>query len=376
MRKWHVWMTAGTLLLSGELSLGGKLHAADWNMPVGVTDLSREVHSLHMTIFWICVVIGVVVFGAMFYSLFRYRRSKGAQAAKFHEHTTVEVIWTAIPLLILIGMAVPATATLKKMYDASEADLDVMITGQQWRWQYSYLGEDVDFISSLATPREQISGEQERGENYLLEVDQPLVLPVGKKVRLLMTSDDVIHSWWVPELAVKQDAIPGFVNENWVRINEPGIYRGQCAELCGKDHGFMPVVVQAMEEEEFDAWLAERKSAASEEAAGADREWKLDELMERGEQVYGSICAACHQPNGAGLPPTFPALAGNQALLDDREHHLDTVLNGVAGTPMPGFRTTLSPVELAAVITYERNAWGNETGDVVQPSEIAEQLAE
>nr|WP_300309320.1 cytochrome c oxidase subunit II [Halomonas sp.] len=376
MRKWHVWMTAGTLLLSGELSLNGKLQAAGWNMPVGVTDISREVHSLHMTIFWICVVIGVVVFGAMFYSLFRYRRSKGAQAAKFHEHTTVEVIWTAIPLLILIGMAVPATATLKKMYDASEADLDVMITGQQWRWQYSYLGEDVNFISSLATPREQISGDQERGENYLLEVDQPLVLPVGKKVRLLMTSDDVIHSWWVPELAVKQDAIPGFVNENWVRINEPGIYRGQCAELCGKDHGFMPVVVQAMEEEEFDAWLAERKSAASEEAAGADREWKLDELMERGEQVYGSICAACHQPNGAGLPPTFPALAGNQALLDDREHHLDTVLNGVAGTPMPGFRTTLSPVELAAVITYERNAWGNDTGDVVQPSEIAEQLAE
>jgi len=358
------------------MGLAGQLQAAEWNMPVGVTDISSEVYSLHMTIFWICVVIGVVVFGAMFYSLFRYRRSRSPTSATFHEHTTVEVIWTAIPLLILVAMAVPATATLKSMYDASNADLDVMITGQQWRWHYSYLGEDVDFTSNLGTPREQISGAADKGENYLLEVDQPLVLPVGKKVRLLMTSDDVIHSWWVPDLAVKQDAIPGFVNENWVRINEPGVYRGQCAELCGKDHGFMPVVVEAVEQEEFDSWMAERKEAAAAEAMGADREWAMAELMERGEAVYGSICASCHQVEGEGLPPAFPALAGNQALLDEPERHTDTVVNGVSGTAMPAFRTTLNPVEIAAVITYERNAWGNDTGDIVQPSDIAAQLAE
>ncbi|ALM52691.1 cytochrome c oxidase subunit II [Halomonas huangheensis] len=372
MRMRHVWMTAGMLLMA----LSSHTLAAEWNMPVGVTDVSREIYSLHMTIFWICVVIGVVVFGAMFYSLFRYRRSKGAKAAHFHEHTTVEVIWTAIPLLILIAMAIPATATLKKMYDASEADLDILITGQQWRWHYSYLGEDVEFTSSLGTPREQISGNAERGENYLLEVDEPLVIPVDRKVRLLMTSDDVIHSWWVPDLAVKQDAIPSFVNENWVRINEPGVYRGQCAELCGKDHAFMPIVVEAVEPEKFETWLEERKAAAAEEAMGVDREWALDELMERGEQVYGAICASCHQPDGSGMPPTFPALAGNQALMDDSAHHIDTVINGVSGTPMPAFSSTLNPVELAAVITYERNAWGNETGEAIQPSEIAEMMTE
>lgn len=372
MRKRHVWMTAGMLLTA----LSSHTLATEWNMPVGVTDVSREVYSLHMTIFWICVVIGVVVFGVMFYSLFRYRRSKGAQAAHFHEHTMVEVIWTAVPLLILVGMAIPATATLKKMYDASEADLDVMITGQQWRWHYSYLGEGVEFISSLATPREQITGDSERGEHYLLEVDEPLVLPVGKKVRLLLTSDDVIHSWWVPDLAVKQDAVPSFVNENWVRINEPGTYRGQCAELCGKDHGFMPVVVEAVEPEVFDTWLAERKVAAAAEASGVDREWALDELMERGEQVYGVICASCHQPDGSGLPPVFPALAGNQALMDDAARHINTVVNGVAGTAMPAFSSTLNPVELAAVITYERNAWGNDTGEVIQPADIAEMITE
>ncbi|MDT0499731.1 MULTISPECIES: cytochrome c oxidase subunit II [unclassified Halomonas] len=372
MRTFIVW-TAGCLVVPLMTTLA---MANGWNMPVGVTDVSREVHSLHMTIFWICVVIGVIVFGAMFYSLFRFRHSKGAKAAHFHEHPLVEVIWTAIPLLILIGMAVPATATLKKMYDPSDADLDVMITGQQWRWRYEYLGEDVAFTSNLGTPRETIRGEGERGEHYLLEVDEPLVLPVGRKVRFLMTSDDVIHSWWVPDLAVKQDTIPGFVNENWVRINEPGVYRGQCAELCGMDHGFMPIVVQALEEEEFDAWLAERKEAAAQEASGVDREWTLDELVARGEQSYNAVCASCHQPDGSGNEPAFPALAGNQALMEERERHIETVVNGVSGAAMPAFRNTLSPVEIAAVITYERNAWGNETGDVVQPSEIAERLEE
>ncbi|HSH48682.1 MAG TPA: cytochrome c oxidase subunit II, partial [Halomonas sp.] len=268
--------------------------AARWNMPVGVTDVSREVHFLHMAIFWISLGIGAVVFGVMFYSLFRYRHSRGAKAAHFHENTTVEVVWTLIPFAILIAIAIPATATLKTMYDTSQSELDVMITGQQWRWRYEYLGEDVSLVSSLATPRDQISGAQAKGENYLLEVDQPLMLPVGRKVRLLMTSDDVIHSWWVPEFAVKQDAIPGFINENWVRVDEPGIYRGQCAELCGRDHGFMPIVVEAVQAEEFDQWLVESKAAAEQEASGADREWTLDELMERGKKTYATICASCH----------------------------------------------------------------------------------
>lgn len=364
-------------LMSGAGFFMGMTPAAlanGWNMPLGVTDLSRDIYSLHMTIFWICVAIGVVVFGVMFYSLFRYRRSRNPDSANFHEHTTVEVIWTAVPLLILVGMALPATATLKNMYDTSDADLDVMITGQQWRWRYDYLGEDVSFTSSISTPRAQIRGDEERAEHYLLDVDEPLVLPVDRKVRFLMTSDDVVHSWWVPDLAVKQDTVPGFVNENWVRINEPGIYRGQCTELCGRDHAFMPIVVHAMEEEEFDEWLGERKEAAAAEAMGVDREWELDELMERGEQIYGSVCASCHQEDGSGAEPNFPALAGNDEMLDDRDFHIDVVLNGVSGTAMAAYRNNMNPVELAAVITYERNAWGNDTEDAVQPSEIQELL--
>jgi|TARA_R100001369_G_scaffold92509_1_gene138033 cytochrome c oxidase subunit 2 len=355
---------------------GSQAQTNGWNMPVGVTDVSSDIYGLHMTIFWICVVIGLVVFGAMFYSLFRYRHSKGAKAAHFHEHTSVEVLWTAIPILILVGMAVPATATLKNMYDSSDAELDVMITGQQWRWRYEYLGEDVAFTSNMSTPRTQISGEETRGEHYLLEVDEPLVLPINRKVRFLMTSDDVIHSWWVPDLAVKQDTIPGFINENWVKINEPGIYRGQCAELCGIDHGFMPVVVRAVEEEEFDSWLAERKEAAEQEAMGVDREWAMDELVERGESVYQSICSSCHQAEGQGSPPAFPALANNEQLINDVDWHLDKVVNGVSGAAMPAFRSTLNPVEIAAVVTYTRNAWGNDTGDVVQPSAVAELIAQ
>ncbi|OWV29608.1 cytochrome c oxidase subunit II [Halomonas campaniensis] len=371
MRSRWWWLMAISLAASES-----QAQSNGWNMPVGVTDVSSDIYGLHMTIFWICVVIGVVVFGAMFYSLFRYRHSKGAKAAHFHEHTSVEVLWTAIPVLILVGMAVPATATLKNMYDSSEADLDVMITGQQWRWRYEYLGEDVAFTSNMSTPRTQISGEEARGEHYLLEVDEPLVLPINRKVRFLMTSDDVIHSWWVPDLAVKQDTIPGFINENWVKINEPGIYRGQCAELCGIDHGFMPVVVHAVEEEEFESWLAERKESAEQEAMGVDREWEMAELVERGESVYQSICSSCHQAEGQGSPPAFPALANNEQLISDVDWHLDKVINGVSGAAMPAFRSTLNPVEIAAVVTYTRNAWGNDTGDVVQPSEVAEIIAQ
>ncbi|WP_408033938.1 cytochrome c oxidase subunit II [Thalassolituus alkanivorans] len=346
------------------------------NLPVGVTHMSREVYSLHMIIFWICVVIAVVVFGVMFWSLIRYRKSKGAKAAHFHENTLVEILWTAIPLVILVVMAIPATATLQKIYDTSEAEMDVMITGYQWRWHYEYLGQDVSFFSNLATPPEQIDGREQKGENYLLEVDQPLVLPVDTKVRLLLTSNDVIHSWWVPQLAVKKDAIPGFVNENWTRIDEPGIYRGQCTELCGRLHGFMPVTVKAVSKEDYQIWLAEQKQQAVEKAAGNEREWTLPDLMAQGETVYNTYCAACHMVNGQGIPPAFPALAGSPLTTkaEGRATHIELVLYGKAGTAMAAFGSTLSAADLAAVITYERNAFGNNTGDVVQPAEIKQQL--
>lgn len=366
LRHASAWLGGLLLLtLSGTVSAGWA-----FNMPVGVTDISRSVFDLHMLIFWICVVIGVIVFSVMFWSMFMHRKSRGAVPATFHENISVEVLWTVIPLLILIGMAVPATKTLIDIYDAEESDVDIMITGYQWRWQYKYVGEDVSFLSNLATPREQINNQIDKGENYLLEVDEPLVVPIGQKIRFLITSADVIHSWWVPALAVKKDAIPGFVNEAWTRIEEPGIYRGQCTELCGRDHAFMPVVVDARTQEDYDAWLAEKKAAAAAEAELRDKEWTLAELMERGERVYNTNCAACHQPDGSGMPPAFPALKGSDMALNDIPGHIDIVVNGKPGTSMASFDGQLSEVDIAAVVTYERNAWGNDTGDVVSPMDI------
>lgn len=354
------------------LMWAGTQARADWelNMPVGVTEISRNVHDLHMLIFWICVVIGIGVFGVMFYSVFKHRKAAGHQAAQFHESTTVEVVWTIIPFLILIGMAVPATKTLIAMEDTSGADLTVKITGYQWKWKYDYLDEGIGFFSNLATPRAQIEDRAEKGEHYLLEVDEPLVLPVGKKVRFLVTANDVIHAWWVPQLAVKKDAIPGFINEVWTRIDEPGVYRGQCAELCGKDHGFMPIVVVAKDEQAWKAWLDERKAAQEAERMASDREWSKEELLARGEKVYNTNCAACHQANGQGLPGVFPAIAGSPVATGPLEGHLDVVLHGRPGTAMQAFGPQLSDLDLAAVITYQRNAFGNDTGDVVQPKDV------
>ena len=346
--------------------------SANWevNMTPGVTEVSRSVFNLHMTIFWISVVIGTMVFAVMFWSMFMHRRSRGAVPAKFHENLTVEILWTVIPLLILVGMAIPATKTLIDIYDTEDADLDIMITGYQWRWQYNYLGEDVSFMSNMATPREQIANQAAKDEHYLLEVDEPMVVPTGQKVRFLITSADVIHSWWVPALAVKRDAIPGFINEAWTRIDEPGIYRGQCTELCGRDHAFMPIVVDARTPEDFAVWLDEKKAAAAAEAELTSKEWTLEELMERGERVYTSTCVACHQANGEGLPPMFPGLKGSDMVLNDVAAHIDVVVNGVPGTAMAAFGKQLSEVDIAAVVTYERNAWGNDTGEVVAPVDI------
>ncbi|WP_372835354.1 cytochrome c oxidase subunit II [Pontibacterium sp.] len=345
---------------------------AEWqvNLGPGVTEISRAVYDLHMTIFWVCVAIGAVVFGVMLYSIVHHRKSRGAKAHNFHENTLVEIIWTVVPFVILVGMAVPATATLIKMYDQSEAELDIQVTGYQWKWRYQYLGEDIDFFSSLSTPREQISNDETKGEHYLLEVDNAMVIPAGKKVRLLLTANDVIHSWWVPDLAVKKDAIPGFINEAWTIAPEPGIYRGQCAELCGKDHGFMPIVVDVRSEEDFNQWLVEMKQAKAQASDAATKNWTLAELMTKGEEVYNRACAACHQPNGEGIPGAFPALKGSPMMVGDPAAHIDVVLNGKSGTAMQAFRDQLSAVELAAVITYERNAWGNTTGDLVSPAQI------
>ncbi|WP_220801928.1 cytochrome c oxidase subunit II [Pseudomonas sp. NCCP-436] len=345
---------------------------AQWgiNMSPGATEVSRSVFDLHMTIFWICVVIGVVVFGAMFWSMLVHRRSTGQQPAHFHENTSVEILWTVVPLLILILMAVPATRTLIEIYDTSESELDIQITGYQWKWHYKYLGQDVEFFSNLSTPREQINNRAVKGEHYLLEVDEPLVVPVGTKVRFLITAADVIHSWWVPALAVKKDAIPGFINESWTRIEQPGIYRGQCTELCGKDHGFMPVVVEAKSKEDFAVWLAERKETAAAERELTSKQWTMEELMARGEKAYNTACAACHQPTGEGLPPMFPALKGSAIAKGPAQGHIEIVYNGKSGSSMAAFGKQLSPVDLAAIITYERNAWGNNVGDMVTPKDI------
>jgi cytochrome c oxidase subunit II len=342
------------------------------NMPRGVTDVSHSVYDLHMTIFWICVVIGVVVFGVMFYSIFKHRKSKGAVASNFHENTTVEIIWTIVPAIILIVMAIPATKTLIEMYDTSDADVDIKITGYQWKWRYEYLGEGVDFFSNLSTPKEEIYNAKEKNENYLLEVDNELVVPVGKKIRFLITANDVIHSWWIPDFAVKKDAIPGFINESWTRINEPGVYRGQCTELCGKDHGFMPVVVRAVEQTEYDEWLVKKQEEAKAAAELAKLTFTLEEQMERGEKVYATNCAACHQANGQGIPPAFPALAGSEIATKLLDKHIEVVVDGVPGSAMQAYGAQLSEVDLAAVITYERNAWGNDTGDNISAKDIVD----
>jgi len=358
------------------LLLAASANAADMplNMTKGVTEISQRVYNLHMTIFWICCVIGAVVFGIMFWSIVRHRKARGVQPAQFHESTKVEILWTAIPVLILILMAIPATKTLIAMEDTTEADVTVVVTGSQWKWHYKYLEHDVEFYSLLATQKEQIANRFAKGENYLLEVDRPLVLPTGKKVRFLMTSDDVIHSWWVPAFAVKKDANPGFINEAWTRIDEPGIYRGQCAELCGKDHGYMPIVVIAKEPAEYDKWLAgeaERiAKAKAEEQELLAMNMSMEELMSVGERTYTAYCAACHQPNGEGLPGIFPALKGSSIALNDQPAHIDIVLNGKAGTAMQAYAKQLSLKEIAAVITYERNAWGNSTGELVQAADV------
>ena len=346
------------------------------NMTKGVTEISQQVYDLHMTIFYICCGIGLVVFGAMFWSIVHHRKAKGVQPAQFHESTKVELLWTAIPVVILVLMAIPATKTLIAMEDTTKSDVTVLVTGSQWKWHYKYLEYPVEYYSLLATPAKQIQNKLQKNANYLLEVDRPLVIPTGKKVRFLMTSDDVIHSWWVPAFAVKKDANPGYINEAWTQVNEPGTYRGQCAELCGKDHGFMPIVVVAKSPDDFNQWI-EAEGARLAKLKAAEQEllsmqMTMAEAMILGEKVYLGHCAACHQPGGAGLPGVFPALKGSKiaTLADQKATHIDIVLNGKAGTAMQAFGKQLSLQEIAAVISYERNAWDNNTGDLIQAADV------
>jgi cytochrome c oxidase subunit 2 len=339
------------------------------------TLVAHQIYDLHLIVLLICIAIALGVFAFMFYAILRHRRSVGHQAKQFSDNRAVTILWTAIPLLIVVGLAFPATRTVIAMKDTSSPDMTIKIVGYQWKWRYDYLGQDVSFYSDLSTARDQIENQAPKGENYLLEVDNPMVVPVGKKVRILVTANDVIHSWWVPAFGVKQDAIPGFVRDSWFKVDTPGIYRGQCAELCGKEHGFMPIVVQALPEEQYKTWLAEQqtknKVATAAASAAAGRTYTLDELKTEGEKVYGRSCVACHQANGQGLPGAFPALAHGAITTGPIAGHVDIVMNGSKKNPaMAAWKDQLSDLELAAVITYERNVFGNTMGDMVQPKDI------
>lgn len=338
------------------------------NMPKGVTPISRDVYNLHMAGFWICCVIGVIVFSVLVYSLIKFRKSKGVQPAHFHEHLGIEIIWTTIPFLILVGLAIPATIVLAKIHNTEESALTIKVTGYQWKWKYEYLDQGISFFSNLSTNQDQINGKAPKGEWYLLEVDNPMVVPVNTKVKLLVTADDVIHSWWVPDLGVKQDAVPGYINENWILVTEPGIYRGQCGELCGINHGFMPIVVQAVSEAEFAKWVIDHKkpnlSIASKEAIPTMTE---KELLTMGKAAYEINCAMCHQNSGTGLPPSFPPLKKSRIVTGPAPANISFVLSGVPGTSMPAFADQLDDTTLAAIITYTRDSWGN--GEIVKRHE-------
>ena len=354
---------------AGAQAAGDKMN--EINMPAGVTALGRDIYDLHMLIFWICVIIGVIVFAVMFYSIYYHRKSRGVTPATFHESTKVEIAWTVLPFLILIGMAVPATRTLVDIYNTDDAEMDIVITGFQWKWKYEYLsedGENVAFFSNLRTPQSEIYNSEQKGEYYLLEVDEPLVIPVDTKVRFLITGNDVIHSWWVPELAVKRDAVPGFINETWTLATEEGVYRGQCAELCGKDHGFMPIVVNVVSKEEYSQWFTAKQADAAEIKELMAQNFSLEELMERGKAVYDRSCLACHGATGEGglgLP-----IAGSPIATGELNNHLEIGINGVPGTAMQAFGGQLNDVDMAAVITYQRNAFNNNMGDLVQPIDV------
>ncbi|SEO99614.1 cytochrome c oxidase subunit II [Nitrosovibrio sp. Nv6] len=363
----------GALAIAFYSGLG--LTAADphqLNLPEPQSIIAQQIYDQHTMLLWICLAIFIGVFGVMFYSVLKHRKSLEHPAANFHHSTTVEIIWTIIPIFILVAMAYPATKTVIAMKDTSSPDITIKATGYQWKWGYDYLtgeGEGINFLSSLSTPKAQIENAAPKGENYLLEVDNRVVVPVGKKVRVLLTASDVIHAWWVPALGVKQDAIPGFIRDAWFAADRPGTYRGQCAELCGKEHGFMPIVVEAVEPKKYAQWVSEQKTKLAAARMDVNKEFTMDELKVEGEKVYAANCVACHQADGKGISGMFAALDGSKIAVGNRAEHINIVMNGRADTAMAAFKH-MSDVQIAAVVTYERNAWGNTAGDLVQPSEI------
>jgi len=367
----------GSKLLSIAAGLAGlaaaaNAHAIAWYFQSPGSQLARDIDHLHQYVMWLIIVIFVAVFGAMFWACYAHRKSKGHAAEQFHENTTVEILWTVIPAIILVIIAWPVTKVVIAQKDTSAPDITIKVTGYQWKWGYDYLkgeGEGISFVSMLATPREQIDGKAPKGEHYLLEVDNELVVPIGKKIRVITTAADVIHSWWVPAFGAKQDAIPGFLRDMWFRAEVVGTFRSQCVELCGKEHGFMPIVVRVVSQEDYAKWVGDFKKTQLAQAEDPNKKWDAAELIARGEKVYGSTCVACHQATGKGMPPAFPPLAGSKLATGPKEGHIDMVLNGKPGTAMAAFGKQLSDTDIAAVISYERNSWGNKSG-IVQPAEV------
>ena len=365
--------TASWALGIAAATFSGLAMALEWNLQPAASGIAAAIHSLHEYVMVLVLIIFVGVFGFMFWAVYAHRKDKGHKAEQFHENATVEVIWTVIPALILVVIAWPATSVLIAQRDTSSPDLTVKVTGYQWKWGYDYIkgeGEGISFTSKLSTPREQIEGNAPKGEHYLLEVDHEMVVPVGKKVRVLTTAADVIHAWWIPAFGAKQDAMPGFIRDLHFKAQKTGVYRGQCAELCGKEHGFMPIVVRVVTQDEYAKWVGERKKAIAAAADDPTKPYTLEELKSRGESVYAANCAVCHQASGKGTPPVFPPLDGSRVVTGPKEAQLDVVLNGRPKTAMVAFGRQLNDVELAAVVTFTRNNWGNKTGDLVQPAEV------
>lgn len=374
-----VWTSIPALAASEIL---GRPVEHQLNMQTPVTGIGADIYSLHTWMMLICLVIFIGVFGVMFYSVFKHRKSRGFQAATFHESTSVEIAWTIIPFVIVILMALPATKSVVALKDTSNADITIKATGMQWKWGYDYLkgeGEGISFLSNLSTPRSQIGepglpATEARGENYLLEVDNEMVVPVGKKIRMVLTANDVIHAWTIPAFAIKQDAIPGFVRDGWFKAEKIGVYRGTCVELCGKDHAFMPIVVRVVSDADYSAWVATKQKEMAALADDPSKVWTLDELKTKGEAVYTANCVACHQANGKGLPNAFPALDGSAVVSGARAHQVDVLLNGQDTPTFPGAMPAwkqLSDSEIAAVITYTRNTWSNKAEEnIVQPAEV------
>ncbi len=355
------------------LSIGTAQADYTLNLMEGVTSISRDVYGLHMLVLWVCVFIGIGVFGTMFYSIYFHRKSRGYKAANFHESTKVEILWTIIPTVILIVLAIPATKVMLEMDDMKDSEMTIKVTGWQWKWEYEYLDTGIHFFSSLDAAsnkaRQLNSGIDPRTvKNYLLEVDHPLVVPVHTKIRFLFTAADVIHSWWVPDLGWKKDTIPGYINEAWTSVDKAGTYRGQCTELCGKDHGFMPIVVIAMEKPDYEAWVAKQKGIAVENAVAAEKKWTQEDLIAKGESVYANNCASCHMADGSGMAGTFPAITDSAVVTGDMDAQVELMMKGKG--MMPAFGQVLDPVDFAAVASFIRNGLGNSVGDSIQPSAV------